>query len=67
MAENNLFIEKHNDGYHVQQGDVSKTVHVAPTQEKAIEWAQKNHSGAAIHVERVRDVETGGRDKWRKI
>ena len=40
---------------------------VEPTQDAAIEKARKLKSDAAIHVERVRNVEGGGRDKWRRI
>ena len=39
---------------------------VEPTQDAAIEKARKLES-AAIHVERFRNVEGGGRDKWRRI
>ena len=37
------------------------------TQDAAIEKARKLDPDAAIHVERVRNVEGGGRDKWRRI
>ena len=40
---------------------------VEPTQDAAIEKARKLESDAAIHVERVRNVDGGGRDKWRRI
>jgi hypothetical protein len=40
---------------------------VEPTQDAAIEKARKLDPDAAIHVERVRNVEGGGLDKWRRI
>jgi hypothetical protein len=40
---------------------------VEPTQDAAIERARKLEPDAAIHVERVRNVEGGGRDKSRRI
>ena len=44
-----------------------KPLAVEPTQDAAIEKARKLEPDAAIHVERVRNVEGGGRDKWRRI
>jgi hypothetical protein len=44
-----------------------RAVNVEPTQDAAIEKARKLEPDAAIHVERVRNVEGGGRDKWRRI
>ena len=35
------------------------------TQEKAMEVARQMFPGMKPHIERVRNVETGGRDKWR--
>jgi hypothetical protein len=46
---------------------VEKPLAVEPTQDAAIEKARKLEPDAAIHVERVRNVEGGGRDKWRRI
>jgi len=65
--DKNLFIEQHNDGYAILRGGVEKPLAVEPTQEAAIEKARKLEPDAAIHVERVRNVQGGGRDKWRRI
>jgi hypothetical protein len=69
MSENdkNLFIEKHTDGYAILRGGVKQPLSLESTQEAAIEKAKQLEPGAAIHVERVRNVEAGGRDKWRRI
>jgi hypothetical protein len=40
---------------------------VEPTQDAAIERARKLEADAAIHVERLRNVEGVGRDKSRRI
>jgi hypothetical protein len=48
-------------------GGNKKPLAVDATQDAAIKKARKLDPEAAIHVERVRDVESGGRDKWRKI
>ena len=65
--DKNLFIEQHNDSYAILRGGVEKPLAVEPTQDAAIEKARKLEPDAAIHVERVRNVEGGGRDKWRRI
>ena len=65
--DKNLFIEKHTDGYAILRGGVKQPLAVEPTQEGAIEKARQLDPDAAIHVERVRNVEGGGRDKWRRI
>src|SRR6202043_1743880 len=65
--DKNLFIEKHTDGYAILRGGVKKPLAVEPTQDAAIEKARQLDPDAAIHVERVRNVEGGGGDKWRRI
>jgi hypothetical protein len=65
--DKSLFIEKHTDGYAILRGGVKQPLAVEPTQEAAIEKARQLDPDAAIHVERVRNVEGGGRDKWRRI
>ena len=64
--DKNLFIEQHKDGYAILRG-VKEPLAVEPTQDAAIEKARKLDPDAAIHVERVRTVEGGSRDKWRRI
>lgn len=65
--DKNLFIEKHPDGYAILRGGVKQPLAVESTQDAAIEKAKQLEPEAAIHVERVRNVEAGGRDKWRRI
>ena len=68
--DKNLFIEQHKDGYAILRGGrerVKEPLAVEPTQDAAIEKARKLEPDAAIRVERVRNVEGGGRDKWRRI
>jgi hypothetical protein len=62
--DKNLFIEQL---YAILRGGVKEPVAIEPTQDAAIEKARKLEPDAAIHVERVRSVEGGGRDKWRRI
>jgi hypothetical protein len=62
--DKNLFIEQL---YAILRGGVKEPVAIEPTQDAAIEKARKLEPDAAIHVERVRNVEGGGRDKWRRI
>jgi hypothetical protein len=65
--DKNLFIEQHKDGYAILRGGVKEPLAVETTQDAAIEKARKLDPDAAIHVERVRNVEGGGRDKWRRV
>jgi hypothetical protein len=65
--DKSLFIEKHPDGYAILRGGIKKPLAVEATQDAAIEKARKLDPDASIHVERVRNVEGGGRDKWRRI
>jgi hypothetical protein len=65
--DKNLFIEQHKDGYAILRGGVKGPLAVEPTQDAAIEKARKLDPDAAIHVERVRNVEGGVCDKWRRI
>jgi hypothetical protein len=54
-------------GEAVQQVQRQQPLAVESTQDAAIEKARKLDPDAGIHVERVRNVEGGGRDKWRRI
>ena len=65
--DKNLFIEQHKDGYAILRGGVKEPLAVEPTQDAAVEKARKLDPDAAIHVERVRNVEGVSRDKWRRI
>lgn len=65
--ENDIFIERRPQGdYAIRKADAERASAVEPTQKQAIEKAEKMDPKAKIHVERVRDTEKGGRDKWRK-
>ncbi len=62
-----LYVERRSQGdYAVRRGDSERASATAPTQKKAIEKAEKLDPKAAVLVERVRDTDVGGRDKWRK-
>jgi hypothetical protein len=54
--------EQHKDGYAILRGGVKEPepLAVEPTEDAAIEKARKLDPDAAIHVERVRNVEEGG-------
>lgn len=68
MATTALYIERREQGgYAVRKPGSERASAVRPTQAEAIETAREMHPDAAIHVERVRDTNVGGRDKWRKI
>ena len=68
MAKAELYIERREQGdYAVRKPGSERASTVAPTQAEAIEKARKMNPDAAVHVERVRDTNIGGRDKWRKI
>jgi hypothetical protein len=62
-----LYIERRPQGdYAVRRGGSERASAVAPTQQKAIEKAERLDPKAAVLVERVRDTKIGSRDKWRK-
>lgn len=62
-----IYIERRDGGdYAVRRGGAERASAVAPTQRDAIDRAREIAPGAPIHVERVRNTDTGHRDKWRK-
>lgn len=68
MPNHNLFVERNGEGgYAVKRPHAQRASAIEPTQAKAIERAMEIDPKAAIHVERVRDTDRGGRDKWRHI
>ena len=68
MAANAVYIEKREQGdYAVRKPGSERASAILSTQAEAIERAREMHPHAAIHVERVRDTNVGGRDKWRKL
>lgn len=66
MSKNEIFIEKHDNGYAVLKPNAERASAVCPTQAQAIERAAEIAPTAEILVERVRHTEAGHPDKWRK-
>lgn len=61
-----LYVERRDEGdYAVRRPGSERASAVLPTQAEAIERAKEIDPNAAIHVERVRETNRGGRDKWR--
>lgn len=66
MSKKPLFVERRRDGtYAVRQADAARASAIAETQSDAIDIA-KDMTDGPVHVERVRNTNVGGRDKWRK-
>ena len=66
MAKNELYIERREQGdYAIRKPGSERASAVLPTQAEAIEKAREMNPDAALHVERIRDTNVGGRDKWR--
>ncbi|MGD0462086.1 MAG: DUF2188 domain-containing protein [Tepidisphaeraceae bacterium] len=67
MAARRIFVEQRPEGdYAVRRQGSDRASAVEPTQAQAIERARELAPGVRPDVERVRDTEAGGRDKWRK-
>ena len=66
-ANHKVYVEQRDQGdYAVRKAGSERASAVAPTQKQAIEIAREMNPGVAPHVERVRNTDVGGRDKWRK-
>jgi uncharacterized protein YdaT len=66
MNENQTYVVKRDDGtYGVKWGGADRVSAVTDTQAEAIRRAREIAPGVRPHVERVRDTDVGGRDKWR--
>lgn len=66
-SKDQLYVEQRPEGdYAVRRAGSERASAVEPTQKEAIERARELNPGHAPHVERVRNTEAGGRDKWRK-
>ena len=64
--EEQTYIEEQADGkYAIRKGNSERASAVEDNQEKAIEVAAQMFPGAKPHIERVRNVKTADRDKWR--
>jgi hypothetical protein len=63
-----LFIERREmeGDYAIRRGGADRISGREDTQAEAIERAREIDPTAAILVERVRNTDVGGRDKWRK-
>ncbi len=63
-----FFIERREDEGDdaIRRRDSDRASGIADTQREAIERARKMDPNATIEVERVRNTDRGGRDKWRK-
>lgn len=62
-----LYVERRDSGeYAVRRGGADRASAVEPTQREAIDRAHQIAPKAPVHVERVRNTDVGGRDKWRK-
>jgi hypothetical protein len=63
-----LYVERREaeKDYAVRRPGSDRASVIEQTQAEAIERARELDPGAAVHVERVRDTNRGGRDKWRK-
>lgn len=67
MSNDQFFVERRPQGdYAVRRGGSDRASDVLPTQEQAIERAKELNNGKPPLVERVRNTDVGGRDKWRK-
>jgi uncharacterized protein YdaT len=66
-SKDRLYVEQRPQGdYAVRKEDSARASAVAPTQKEAIQKARELNPGKAPDVERVRNTNAGGRDKWRK-
>ncbi len=64
---NELYIERRSEGdYAIRRSGSARASGLEETQAEAIETAREIEPDAAIHVERVRNTNKGGRDEWRK-
>lgn len=63
-----FFIERREEegDYAIRRPDSERASGVEGTQAEAIERARRIDPNASIEVERVRNTNRGGRDKWRK-
>ena len=62
-----IYVEQREEGdYAVRRAGSERASAVAPTQKKAIEIAKELEPDVTPHIERVRNTDVGGRDKWRK-
>ena len=64
--EEQIYIEEREDAkFAIRRGNSERASAVEDTQEKAMEVARQMFPGVKPHIERVRNVKTGGRDQLR--
>lgn len=62
-----IFVERRPEGdYAVRRPNSQRASDVLPTQREAIDRARELNKGNDLLIERVRNTDKGGRDKWRK-
>lgn len=62
-----IFIERRDDGkYTVTKQGAQRASVVTDTQKQAIQESKEMYPNVRPDVERQRDTDRGGRDKWRK-
>jgi hypothetical protein len=67
MSNKKIYVERRSEGdYAVRRAGSDRASAVELTQRAAIERARELEPGVSPHVERVRNTDVGGRDKWRK-
>ena len=67
MSYDEFFIERRDGGdYAIRRPGSERASGVESTQSEAIERARQIDPNATIHVERVRNTNSGTRDKWRR-
>ena len=67
MAKNEIFIERRPQGdFAIRRPGAERASGVEQTQAEAINRAGEIAPAATVLVERVRNTDVGGRDKWRK-
>ncbi len=67
MTIKKFFVEQRpNGGYAVRRADSQRASAILPTQAEAIQKAKAMNPGTSPNIERVRNTQVGGRDKWRK-
>lgn len=67
MKKDELFIERREQGdYAIRKAGSQRASDVLPTQKDAIGRARQLNPNSTPLVERVRNTDSGGRDKWRK-
>lgn len=68
MNQDQFYIERRPAGdYAVRRGGAERASAVEGTQAEAIARARRIDPDIPVHVERIRNISGGSRDKWRKV